>query len=39
MAKKYRWNKRKFAGNMLTLAVIAAFNVIVLWMLIEWVSA
>lgn len=35
--KKYRWNWKKFAANMVTLLTVLGVNVIVFWMLVRWV--
>ena len=33
--KGYRWNKRKFAANMLTLLTVLSVNALVVWMLVR----
>ncbi len=35
--RKWRWNKRKFANNMLVLLAVLGMNVIVFWMLFRTV--
>ena len=37
MSRKYRWNKKKFAANMVTLLTVLGVNALVFWMLTRWV--
>lgn len=39
MAKKYRWNKRKFAENMVTLAVMVAGGLLLGYVFALWAMA
>jgi len=39
MAKKYRWNKRKFAENMVTLAVMVACGLLLGYVFALWAMA
>ena len=39
MGKKYRWNKRKFAENIVALAVFVAAGLIVGWVFALWAMA
>lgn len=36
--RRYRWNWRKCAANVLTLLTVLSVNAIVCWMLIRWVT-
>lgn len=35
--KKYRWNAKKCAANMVTLLTVLGVNALVFWMLTRWV--
>ena len=39
MGKKYRWNKRKCAENVATLAVLVAAGLIIGWVFALWAMA
>lgn len=39
MGKKYRWNKRKCAENLLTLAVMTAAGLLIGWVFALWAMA
>lgn len=39
MGKKYRWNKRKCAENLLTLAVMTATGLLIGWVFALWAMA
>ena len=39
MGKKYRWNKRKFAENIITLAAFVAAGLIIGWVFALWAMA
>lgn len=35
--RKWRWNRRKFAANVLTLLAVLGVNALVFWMCVRWV--
>ena len=37
MKKKYRWNARKFLGNLAALAIVAVWAAVNVWILYEWI--
>lgn len=37
MGKRYRWNKAKFANNMLELAIMAAVAGLFVWLTCTWI--
>lgn len=38
MKKKYRWNAKKCASNMAVLLTVLGVNVVVFWLLVNWIS-
>lgn len=39
MAKHYRWNKKKFAENLMELATMMATAALIVWLTATWILA